>query len=64
MVTATLEPLTRLQNNPFRNSGECRRISRNVEGWIGGTRRGLMMIEKETDEIGRMGKLKKQNEMR
>jgi hypothetical protein len=32
----------------------------NIEEWTGGARGRLMMVENKIDEIGRMGRLKKQ----
>jgi hypothetical protein len=34
----------------------------NIEEWIRGARRGSMMVEKQSGEIGRMRKSRKQNE--
>jgi hypothetical protein len=37
-------------------------MSGNTEKWIGGARGESVMVEKEIDEIGRMGRLKEQDE--
>jgi hypothetical protein len=64
-VKRDLTPVTWSKNNILMNGGDRkagrgRPISRNSDEWIGGACGGSMMVEKETDEIGRMGRLKKQ----
>jgi hypothetical protein len=59
-----------LKHNRFKNRQDCKvgeveeyqEISRNIEECIRGGLEWSMMLEKEIDEIGRMGRSKKQNE--
>jgi hypothetical protein len=56
-----------VKQNLFKNRGdgkvgEDRRISINIEEWIPGAHGRSMMVEKETDEIGRVERSKKQRE--
>jgi hypothetical protein len=38
-------------------------MSRNIEKWIGGAHGGSMMVDKEIDEIGRIGRLRNRTKM-
>jgi hypothetical protein len=56
-----------LKQNLFKNRGDRkvgrgRGISRNIEEWIRGSRGRSTAVENEIDEIGWMGRSKKQNE--